>query len=151
MASQNRYSKSDSRENLSHFFYAHVQNTPSIRHFDAILTPSWQVSPALLTFRRHFPATKADVLLTFCTYKVLYAKKTGSRNYRGNLPGGVLMATMRCARRHAREHQHQRRRHGIGLLVDYLFCDGVVRLQIPECFANIIALIDRGYGRSILI
>ena len=44
------------------FFNAHVQNTPSIRHFDAILTPSWQVSPALLTFRRHLPVTKADVL-----------------------------------------------------------------------------------------
>ena len=35
----------------------------------------WQVPPALLTFRRHLPVTKADVLLTFCTYKVLYAKK----------------------------------------------------------------------------
>ena len=96
--------KSDSRENLSHFFYGHVQNTPSIRHFDAIQPPSWQVSPALLPFRRHLPATKADVLLTFCTYKVLYAKKNGGKNYRGNLPGGVLMATMRCARRHARGH-----------------------------------------------
>ena len=104
------------------FFNAHVQNTPSIRHFDAILTPSWQVSPALLTFRRHFPVTKTDVLLTFCTCKVLYAKKNGGQNYRGNLPGGVLMATIRCARRHARGHQHQRRRHGVGLLVDYLFC-----------------------------
>ena len=94
-----------------------------IRHQYSILTPSWQVSPALLTFRRHLPVTKADVLLTFCTYKVLYAKKPGGKNYRGNLPGGVLMATMRCARRHARGHQHQRRRHGVGLLIDHSFCD----------------------------
>ena len=57
------------------FFNAYVQNTPSIRHFDTILTPHWQVSPALLTFRRHLPVTKAAILLTFCTYKVLYAKK----------------------------------------------------------------------------
>ena len=45
------------------------------------------------------PVTKADVLLTFCTYKVLYAKKAGGKNCLGNLLGGVLMATMRCARR----------------------------------------------------
>ena len=114
--------KSDSCENLSLFFNEHVQNTPSIRHFDAILTPSWQVSTALLTFRRHLPVTKANVLLTFSTYKVLYAKKSGGKNYQRCLPGGVLMATMRCARRHARGHQHQRRRHGVGLLVEYLFC-----------------------------
>ena len=101
---QNRYSTRSPTpvKTCPNFFYAHVQNTPSIRHFDAILTPSWQVSPALLTFRRHLPVTKADVLLTFCTYKVLYAKKPSGKNYRGNLPGGVLMATMRCARRHAR-------------------------------------------------
>ena len=48
------YQKSDSRrENLS--------------RFDAILTPSWQVPPALVTFKWHLPVTKADVLLTFCT------------------------------------------------------------------------------------
>ena len=55
-------------------------------------------------------------------YKVLYGKKAGSKNCRGNLLGGVLMATMRCARRHARGHEHQRCQHGVGLLVDYLFC-----------------------------
>ena len=105
------------------FFNAHVQNTPSIRHFWRHTDAIWQVSPALLTFRRHLPVTKDDVLLTFCTYKVLYAKKAGGKNCRGNLLGGVLMATMRCARRHARGHQQQRCRHGVGLLVDYLFCD----------------------------
>ena len=104
------------------FFNAHVQNTPSIRHFWRHIDAIWQVSPALLTFRRHLPVTKADVLLTFCTYKVLYTKKAGGKNCRGNLLGGVLMETMRCARRHARGHQHQRCRHGVGLLVDYLFC-----------------------------
>ena len=79
-------------------------NTPFWRHIDAIQPPSWQVSPALLPFRRHLPATKADVLLTFCTCKVLYANKPGGKNYRGNLPGGVLMATIRCARRYALGH-----------------------------------------------
>ena len=33
-----------------------------IRHQYAILTPSWHVPLALLTFKRHFPVTKADVL-----------------------------------------------------------------------------------------
>ena len=117
---QNRYStRSPTPVKTCPIFF---MRTSKIRHFDAILTPSWQVSPALLTFRRHLPATKADILLTFCTYKVLYARKTGGQNYRGNLLGDVLMATMRCARQHARGHQHQRRRHGVGLLVDYLFC-----------------------------
>ena len=51
-----------------------------IRYQYTILTPSWEVPPALLTFKRHLPVTKADVLLTFCTYKVLYAKKSGSKN-----------------------------------------------------------------------
>ena len=50
--------KSDSRENLSPFLqYAcpkYAINTPSIRHFDAILTPSWLVPPALLTFKATF-------------------------------------------------------------------------------------------------
>ena len=65
-------------------------------------------------------------------------KKNGGKNYRGNLPGGVLMATMRCARRHAREHQHQRCRHGVGLLVDYLYCDSVERcdVSILECWGK---------------
>ena len=84
------------------FFNAHVQNTPSIRHFDAILTPSWQVSPALLTFRRHFPVTKTDVLLTFCTCKVLYAKKNGGKNYRElarwRIDGNDKMREATCAR-----------------------------------------------------
>ena len=51
--------KSDSRENLFPFLQS------------AILTPSWLVPPALLTFKRHLPVTKAGILLTFCTYKVL--------------------------------------------------------------------------------
>ena len=118
--SQNKLNqKSDSRENLSPFFQCacpkYAINTP-------FLTCHLASFPALLTFRRHLPVTKADVLLTFCTYQVLYAKKVGGKNCRGNLLGGVLMATMRCAKRHARGHQHQRCRHGVGLLVDYLFC-----------------------------
>ena len=67
------------------FFNVHVQNTPSIRHFWRHIDAIWQVSPALLTFRRHLPVTKADVLLTFCTYQVLYAKKVGGKNCRGEL------------------------------------------------------------------
>ena len=55
-----------------------------IRHQYAILTPSWLVPPALLTFKRHSPVTKADVVLTFCTYKVLYTKKAGGKTCRGN-------------------------------------------------------------------
>ena len=74
-----------------------------IRHFDAILTPSWQVPPALLTFKRHLPVTKADVLY-LCT------KKAGGKNCRENLPGWRIDGDdeMReangeaCARRHAR-------------------------------------------------
>ena len=37
-------------------------------HQYAILTPSCQVPPALLTFKRHLPVTKADVLY-LCTKK----------------------------------------------------------------------------------
>ena len=69
--------KSDSRENLS-------MRMSKIRQFDAILAPSWLVPPALLTFKQHLPVTKADVMLTFCTYKVLYTKKAGGKNCRGN-------------------------------------------------------------------
>ena len=36
----------------------------------------------------------------------------------GTCQDGVLKATMRCARRHARGHQLQRCRHRVGLLVD---------------------------------
>ena len=51
IVAQNRYSTRSPTpvKTCPIFFYAHVQNTPSIRHFDAILTPSWQVSSALLT------------------------------------------------------------------------------------------------------
>ena len=45
-----------------------------------LLTPSWQVPPALLTFKRHLPVTRADVLY-------LFTKKVGGQNCRGNLPG----------------------------------------------------------------
>ena len=105
-----------------HFFKTHVQNTPFWRHIDAILTPSWLVPPALLTFKRHLPVLKAYVLLTFCTYKVLYTKNAGGKNCMGTSQDGVLMATMRCARQHARGHWLQRCRQRVGLLVD-LFCD----------------------------
>ena len=83
------------------------ENTPSIRHFDAIMTPSWQVPPAL-SVKRHLPITKADVLQTFCTYKVLYTKKAGAENRRGTSH----------ARRHARGHKLQRCRHRVGLLIN---------------------------------
>ena len=59
---------------------------PRIRNRYAILTPSWQVPPALLTLNRHLPVTKADVLLTFCT------KIRKSR--RSKLPGEL--ARMAC-------------------------------------------------------
>ena len=39
--------------------------------------------------------------LTFCTYKVLYTEKTAVKTAGGTSQDGVLMATMRCARRHA--------------------------------------------------
>ena len=57
--------KSNSRENLAPFFQC---TCPKMRHQYAILTPSLQVPPALLIFKRHLPVTKADVLLTSCTY-----------------------------------------------------------------------------------
>ena len=113
---EKRLTRSPTRENLSPFFNAHVQNTPSIRHFDAILTPSWQVPHALLTFKRHLPVTKADILLMFCTYKVLYTKKAGGKNCRETFQDGILMATMKCSRRHPRGHQRQRCRHRVGVL-----------------------------------
>ena len=47
--------KSDSRENLSSFLQSACPKY-------AILTPSWLVSLALFTFKRHLPVTKADVL-----------------------------------------------------------------------------------------
>ena len=101
----------------SNFFNAHVQNTPSIRHFDAILTPSRVVPTTLLTFKRHLPVTKSDVLLTFCTYNILYTKKLAVK-----LPGELAtMATMRCARRHGRGQSLQMCRQRVGLQVN-LFC-----------------------------
>ena len=81
--------QSDSCENLSLSFNAHV------RKF-AILTRSWQVPPALLTFKRHLPVMKADVLLTFCTY---IRKKPAVKIAGGTCQDGILMATMRCTRR----------------------------------------------------
>ena len=86
------------------FFNAHVQNTPSIRHFDAILTPSLLVPPAILTFKRHLPVTKANVVLMFCTYRSYIRKKPAVKTAGGTGQDGVLMATMKCARRHARGH-----------------------------------------------
>ena len=68
--------KSDSRENLSPFFNAHVQNTPFWRHIDAILASS--------------PGT-FDLKATFSGYEswrfVLKYEKAGGQNCRGNLPG----------------------------------------------------------------
>ena len=105
--------KFDSRGNLAPFRQC---TCPKIRHQYAILTPSWQVSPALLTLKRHLPVTKADVLLTFCT-------KIRKRQW-SKLPGELArmsylcMAMMRYARRHARKHQRQRCRQRVGLLVN---------------------------------
>ena len=108
--SQNRYStRSPTPVKTCPIFFMRMSK---IRHFDAILTPSWRVSPTLLTFRRHLPVTKADVLLTFCTYKVLYAKKKTAVKTTGgtcqvaywwrrwDARGDMREAT--CARRHAR-------------------------------------------------
>ena len=49
------------------------------------------------------PVMKADVLLTFCTYQVLYTKKAGGKNCRGNYPGWRIdgddeMRKATCAR-----------------------------------------------------
>ena len=68
---QNRY-----QPEVRLFFSAHVQNTPSIQHFDTILTPSWLVPP-------HFwPLSDICRLrrLTFSTYNVLYTKNVGGKN-----------------------------------------------------------------------
>ena len=58
--------------------------------FNAILTPSWQVPPALLTFKRHLPVTKADVLLTFCTFSYIRKKPT-VKTAGGTCQDGVLI------------------------------------------------------------
>ena len=75
------------------------ENTPFWRH-------PGKFPPALLTFKRHLPVTKADVLLTFCTYS-MWRKKPAVKTAGETSQDGVLMATMRCARRHARGHQLQ--------------------------------------------
>ena len=103
------------------FFNGHVQNMPSIHHFDTILTPSRLVPPGLSTFKRHLPVTKADVVLTFCTYKGYIRKKPPVKTARGTSQDGVLMATMRCTRRHVRGHRLQRCRQRVALLVDDLY------------------------------
>ena len=76
----------------------------------AINTPFWQVPPALLTSKQHLPVTKADVLSYF-------RKKPAIKTAGGTCQDDVLMATMRCARRHARGHELQRCRHRVRLLV----------------------------------
>ena len=107
--------KSNSREDLSPFFRcACSKYAINIRHFDAILTPSWPVW------------TLSDICrlrrLTFCWCFVLirsYIRKVSAvRTAGGTSQDGVLMATMRCVRRHARSHQLQMCRHRVGLLVD---------------------------------
>ena len=86
-----------------------------IRHQYAILTPFWLVPSALFTFKRHFPVTKADVLYL---KGPIYGKKPAVKTAGGTSQNDVSMATMRCARGHARGHQLQRCRHRVGLLVD---------------------------------
>ena len=81
-----------SQQNTAEIIRLPISRMSKIRYQYAILTPSWLVPSELLTFQRHFPATKANVLLTFCTYKVLYTKKAGGKNCRGT------SQTMRCAR-----------------------------------------------------
>ena len=74
--------KSNSRENLSLFFNAHVRkyaiNTPFWRHIDAILASS----PACLPFSDICWLRKP----TFCWRFVLIYGKAGGQNCRGNLP-----------------------------------------------------------------
>ena len=66
-----------SRKLVPLLFNAHV-------HQYAILTPSWQVPPALLTFKRHLPVTKANVF-------VLMYEKAGVETAGGTCQDGVLM------------------------------------------------------------
>ena len=71
------------------------ENTPSIRHFDAILTPSWKVP-------RHFWPLSGICRLRKLTFCSCIRKKP----------------YMRCARRHARGHKLQKCWHRVGLRVD---------------------------------
>ena len=63
--------------------------------------------------------------MTFCWRFVLIRskkrKKPAVKPAGGTSQDGVLMATMRCARQHARGHRLQRCRQRVGLLVN-LFC-----------------------------
>ena len=88
-----------SRKLVPFFFNARVRKYANQY---AILTPSQYVPPALLTFNRHLPVTKADVLY-FCT------KKPAVKTAGGTYPiDGVGWRRLRCARRHARGHKLQR-------------------------------------------
>ena len=119
------------------FFNAHVQKY-------AINTPFWCHSGK-------FPGT-FDILSdicrlqkpTFCTYI--------QKSRRSKLPGetcqdGVLKATMRCARRHARGHRLQWCRQRVGLLVNLY---SVTVGRTVECplqkhrYNHSMALRDRG-------
>ena len=64
------------------------ENTPSTRHFDAILTPSWQVPRHvchLATFAGYESQRFADVLY-------LYTEKPAVKTAGGTCQNGVLMA-----------------------------------------------------------
>ena len=77
--------KSDSRENLSPFFQC---ARPKIRHQYAILTPSSQVPPALLIFKRQSAGYKS---WPFAEVLYLYMKKRTVKTARGTCQDGVLM------------------------------------------------------------
>ena len=87
-------------------------NMPFWRHIDAILAGFFYPLGDICRLRR----------LTFCWRFVLIRsymqKKTAVKT-----TGGTCQVAYWWRRWDARGHQHQRRRHGVGLLVDYLFCD----------------------------
>ena len=87
------------------------ENTPSIRHFDAIQASS----PGTFDLKATISSYES-----WCFADVLYqnTKKPAVKTAGGTCQDGVLMATMRCAGRHTRGHQLHRCRQRAGHLVN---------------------------------
>ena len=99
------------------FFNAHVRKY-------AILTAYWR-HPG--KFPRHFWPL-SDIAGYESWRFILIYEKAGAQNCRWNLPGWRRMATMRCAKRHARGYKVQRCRHRVGLLVNLYSVAAIHRL-----------------------